>query len=48
MRGHLEVVQWVRENDATGEVWREDLVRAWAGGLREREVLTWPDGLSAP
>jgi len=32
MNGHLEVLQWVRENDATGEVWNERLVRTHAAG----------------
>jgi len=30
----------VRENDATGEVWNERLVRNHAGGPRKQEVLT--------
>jgi hypothetical protein len=46
--GHLEVLQWVRANDATGEAWDKDLVRAHAGGPRWQEVLTWLDGLTAP
>ena len=46
--GQLEVLQWVRENDATGEAWNERLVRSYAGGPRKQEVLTWLDGLSAP
>jgi hypothetical protein len=45
--GHLAVLQWVRENDATGEVWNEDRVRNWSGGPRKQEVLTWLDQLSA-
>ena len=48
MFGQLEVLRWVRENDATGEVWIEDLVRRHAGGPWKLEVLTWLDGLSAP
>jgi hypothetical protein len=31
---HLEVLMWVRENNATGEVWNEDHVRRCAGGPR--------------
>ena len=46
--GQLEVLQWVRENDATGEAWDERLVRANAAGPRKQEVLTWLDELSAP
>jgi hypothetical protein len=45
--GHLEVLQWVRENDATGGVWNENTVRQHAGGPRRQEVLTWLDELSA-
>ena len=47
-RGHLEVLQWVRENDGTGEVWNEDGVRNCVGGPRKQEVLAWLDELSAP
>jgi len=46
--GHLEVLQWARENDAIGEVWNEDTVRSCAGGPMKQEVLTWLDELSAP
>ena len=46
--GHLEVLQWVRENDAAGEVLSERLVRTCAEGHRKQEVRTWLDGLSAP
>ena len=46
--GQLEVLQWVRENDATGEVWEERLVRTHASGPRKQEVLTWLDELGAP
>ena len=46
--GHLEVLQWVREDDATGEVWNEDDARYHAGGFRKQEVLTWLAGLSGP
>ena len=45
--GHLEVLQWVRENDATGETWNEDRVRRYACGPRQQEVLTWLGQLSA-
>jgi len=41
-------LQWVPENDATGEVWDEHNVRQFAIGQRKQEVLTWLDGLSAP
>ena len=44
--GQLEVLQWVRDFDANGEVWREDLVRHYAGGARKQEVLAWLDELS--
>jgi len=44
----LEVLQWMRENDATGGAWNEDRVRAFAGGPRKQEVLTWLEELSAP
>ena len=47
--GQLEVLQWVRKNDASGEVWSENHVRLWcAAGPREQEVLTWLDELNAP
>ena len=46
--GHLAVLQWIRENDATGEAWDENCVRTHAGGPRKQEVLTWLDELSAP
>jgi len=46
--GHLEVLQWVRSNDATGEVWNEADLRRFATGPRKQEVLTWLDGLTAP
>ena len=46
--GQLEVLQWVRENDATGEVWSENTVRTHAGGPKKQEVLTWLDERSAP
>ena len=46
MSGQLEVLQWVRENDAAGKVWDEDDVRTHAAGPRKQEVLTWLDGLS--
>ena len=46
--GHLEVLQWLRESDATGEVWDEAYVRHYADGSRKQEVLTWLDQLSAP
>jgi hypothetical protein len=48
MDGQLEVLQWVRENDATGDTWNEIRVRTYAGGPRKQEVLTWLDELSAP
>jgi hypothetical protein len=48
MAGQLEVLQWVRENDAAGEVLSERLVRTCAEGHRKQEVRTWLDGLSAP
>jgi hypothetical protein len=48
MAGHLEVLLWMQENDTTGEVWNENTVRAYAGGPRKQEVLTWLDELSAP
>ena len=46
--GQLEVLQWVRENDANGEAWNEDRVRACAVGPRKQEVLTWLDEPSGP
>ena len=46
--GQLEVLQWVRENDATGEAWDEIRVRYHAAGPRKQEVLTWLDELGAP
>jgi len=46
--GQLVVLQWVREHDATGEAWDERLVRDYATGPREQEVLTWLDELHAP
>ena len=46
--GQLEVLQWVRENDTTGEVWNETRVRRNAAGPRKQEVLTWLDQLIAP
>jgi hypothetical protein len=46
MGGHLEVLQWVRENGAHGAAWNEDEVRRYAAGPRRQEVLTWLDGLS--
>jgi hypothetical protein len=46
--GHLEVLQWVRENDATSEAWDESRVHCFAGGPREQEVQVWLDQLSAP
>jgi len=42
----LEVLQWVRDNDADGQVWAESTVRICAGGPRNQEVLTWLDQLS--
>ena len=48
MHGHLEVLQWVRVNDASGEAWDERLVRTHAAGSRKQEVLTWLAELSAP
>jgi hypothetical protein len=45
--GHLEVLQWVRENDANGEAWDEFCVRTHAAGPRKQEVLTWLDQLSS-
>jgi hypothetical protein len=42
------VLQWVRENDATGEAWDEIRVRYHAAGPRKQEVLTWLDELGAP
>jgi hypothetical protein len=48
MQGHLEVLQWVWENDTTGEVWNEANVRRYAAGPRKQEVLTWLDLLSDP
>ena len=47
MHGQLQVLQWVRENDATSEVWTEGRVRTFAAGLRMQEVLTWLNKLSA-
>jgi hypothetical protein len=38
----------MRENDATGVAWDENLVRTRARGSRKQEVLTWLDQLSAP
>ena len=32
--GHLEVLQWVLENDATGEAWHEDNMRTFDTGPR--------------
>jgi hypothetical protein len=48
MGGQLEILQWVRENDTTSEVWDERCVRLFAAGPRKLEVLTWLDQLSAP
>jgi len=45
--GQLEVLQCVRENDTTGEVWKEDLVRRQLATLVvKQEVLTWQDEIS--
>jgi len=44
--GHLAVLQWARENDATGEAWSENTVRRYAAGPRQQEVLTRLDELS--
>ena len=41
VNGHLEVLQWVRENGATGAVWNETRVRRHAAGPRKQLVLTW-------
>jgi hypothetical protein len=41
------VLQWVRENDATGEVWNEERVRRYASGPGQQEVLMWLDQLNA-
>ena len=41
-------MQWVRENDATGEAWNEDNARQFAAGPRKQEVLTWLEELSDP
>jgi len=46
--GQLEVLQWVRENDATGEIWGENRVLYYAAGPREQEVLTWLDQVNGP
>jgi hypothetical protein len=46
--GQLEVLLWVRENDATGEAWENNTVHTHAGGPRKQEVLAWLDELSAP
>jgi hypothetical protein len=46
--GQLEVLQWMRANDAAGEVWNEDNVRIYAAGPRKQEVLMWLERLSAP
>ena len=45
----MEVLQWVRENDADGEAWwDEDCVRRNAAGPRKQEVLTWLDERTGP
>jgi hypothetical protein len=46
--GQLEVLQRMRENDAGGEVWDENLVLRHATGPREQEVLTWLDEYTGP
>ena len=46
--GQLEVLQWVRHNDANSAVWDERLVLRHADGPRKQEVLAWLDELSAP
>jgi hypothetical protein len=48
VNGQLELLRWVREHDATGEVWSERRVRRHATGPKREEVLTWVDDISAP